>query len=136
MFTYTSGNFTSAPVFQNFQEALEYVFVLSLNKRIILVIDEYPYVAKSYKGFASILQVLIDKYKDTSKLFLILCGSSMSFMEEQVLGYKSPLYGRRTASLRSSRLTFECRKCFRNFSKQDLVLIYGIVGGTPHYILQ
>ncbi|HPP68272.1 MAG TPA: ATP-binding protein, partial [Clostridiales bacterium] len=97
VFTYTSGNFTSAPVFQNFQEALEYVFVLSLNKRIILVIDEYPYVAKSYKGFASILQVLIDKYKDTSKLFLILCGSSMSFMEEQVLGYKSPLYGRRTA---------------------------------------
>lgn len=137
VFTYTSGNFTSAPVFQNFQEALEYVFVLSLNKRIILVIDEYPYVAKSYKGFASILQVLIDKYKDTSKLFLILCGSSMSFMEEQVLGYKSPLYGRRTAQFKIQPFDFfECCKCFRNFSKQDLALIYGIVGGTPHYILQ
>ena len=67
IFDYANG-FDVAPVFSSFQEALEYVFALSQEKRIVLVIDEYPYIAKSYKGFASVLQVLIDKYKDTSKL--------------------------------------------------------------------
>ncbi|MBK5263182.1 MAG: AAA family ATPase, partial [Peptostreptococcaceae bacterium] len=80
IFNYTTGS-NVTPVFSSFQEALEYVFDLAEKKKIILVIDEYPYVAKSYKAIASMLQVLIDKQKDTSKLFLILCGSSMSFME-------------------------------------------------------
>ncbi|MCL2013522.1 MAG: ATP-binding protein [Oscillospiraceae bacterium] len=136
VFNYTSG-FGTAPVFQNFGVALEYVFALSKEKRIVLVIDEYPYVAKSYKGFASVLQVLIDKYKDTSNMFLILCGSSMSFMEEKVLGYKSPLYGRRTAQLKVLPFDFfECCRYFKNFSALDMALIYGIVGGTPQYLLQ
>ena len=39
--------------FQSFQAAFEYVFELSKNERIILVIDEYPYVARSSKSLAS-----------------------------------------------------------------------------------
>ena len=136
IFDYTSG-FGVAPIFPNFQEALEYIFKLSNEKRLVLVIDEYPYVAKSYRGFASVLQLLIDKYKDTSKLFLILCGSSMSFMEEQVLGYKSPLYGRRTAQFKVLPFDFfESRRCFNNFSALDMALIYGMAGGTPQYLLK
>lgn len=86
--------------FPNFQAALEYVFELAKNRRIVLVIDEYPYVARASKSFASTLQLLIDKNKDNSKLFLILCGSSMSYMEDHVLAYKAPLYGRRTAQFK------------------------------------
>jgi AAA+ ATPase superfamily predicted ATPase len=83
------------------------------------------------------LQVLIDRSKDTSKLFLILCGSSMSFMEDQVLGYKSPLYGRRTAQFKILPFDFfKSSRFFRNFSPIDMALIYGIAGGTPQYLLQ
>ncbi len=123
--------------FQSFQSALEYVFELSRNERIILVIDEYPYVARSSKSLASTLQMLIDKYKDTSKVMLILCGSSMSYMEDNVLAYKAPLYGRRTAQMKILPFDFEetCRY-FKNFSSEDKALIYGIVGGTPQYLLQ
>ena len=49
---------------------------------------------------SSLLQQLIDQHHGTGKLMLILSGSSMSFMERQVLGYQSPLYGRRTARSR------------------------------------
>ena len=59
-------------VFLTFQSALEYVFRRSEQERIILVIDEYPYVARSSKSFSSVLQLLIDQYKDRSKLMLIL----------------------------------------------------------------
>jgi AAA+ ATPase superfamily predicted ATPase len=136
IFNYTSGVNVN-PVFSSFQEALEYVFMLAEKKRIVLAIDEYPYLARSYGAIASILQVLIDKQKDTSKLFLILCGSSMSFMEEQVLGYKSPLYGRRTSQFKILPFDFfESRECFRKFSNIDMAAIYGIVGGTPQYLLQ
>lgn len=123
--------------FLSFQAALEYVFKLAEKERLILVIDEYPYVARSSKSFASTLQLLIDKYKNNSKLMLILCGSSMSYMEDHVLAYKAPLYGRRTAQMKILPFDFAdtCRY-FKNFSDEDKALIYGIVGGTPQYLLQ
>lgn len=123
--------------FASFQAALEYVFKLSESKRIVLCMDEYPYIARASRSLASTLQLLIDKYKDTSKLFLILCGSSMSYMEDQVLAYKAPLYGRRTAQFKI--LPFEFRETcayFRHFSDEDKAVAYGIVGGTPQYLMQ
>ena len=123
--------------FSSFQAALEFVFRLAEKERIILALDEYPYVARASKSLASTLQMLIDKYKDTSKLMLILCGSSMSYMEDHVLAYKAPLYGRRTAQMKLLPFTFEetCRY-LSNMSGEDLALMYGVVGGTPQYLLQ
>lgn len=123
--------------FLSFQAAFEYVFKLAEKERIILAIDEYPYVARSSESLASTLQLLIDKYKDTSKLMLILCGSSMSYMEDHVLAYKAPLYGRRTAQIKLLPFDFEetC-ECLQGMSDEDKALIYGIAGGTPQYLLQ
>lgn len=123
--------------FLTFQAALEYVFKMSEEERIILAIDEYPYVARCSQSLASTIQLLIDKYKDHSKLMLILCGSSMSYMEDHVLAYKAPLYGRRTAQMKIQPFDFidSCRY-FNNFSDEDKALVYGIVGGTPQYLLQ
>ena len=133
---YSSG-IEAETSFLSFQAALEYVFKLSERKRLILVIDEYPYVARSSKSLASTLQLLIDKYKDTSKLMLILCGSSMSYMEDEVLAYKSPLYGRRTAQMKILPFSFnEVCRYLKNYSDEDKALAYGIVGGTPQYLLQ
>ena len=133
---YVSGTEIDS-IFSSFQSALEYVFRLAEKERIILAIDEYPYVARSSKSLASTLQLLIDKYKDKSKLMLILCGSSMSYMEDHVLAYKAPLYGRRTAQMKLLPFDFEetCRY-FKNFTAEDKALIYGVVGGTPQYLLQ
>lgn len=66
---------------------------------------------------------------------MILCGSSMSFMEEQVLGYKSPLYGRRTAQFKIHPFTFwEAREMLAEFGEQDQALLYGVTGGIPEYL--
>lgn len=123
--------------FNSFQTALEHVFELAKTKRIVLAIDEYPYVARASKSLASTLQLLIDKNKDTSKLFLILCGSSMSYMEDHVLAYKAPLYGRRTAQFKIKPFEFfEACRYFNKLSGEDKALAYGIVGGTPQYLMQ
>ena len=133
---YSSGIDTNTS-FLTFQAALEYVFLLAEKERIILAIDEYPYVARASKSLASTLQLLIDKYKDTSKLMLILCGSSMSYMEDHVLAYKAPLYGRRTAQMKIMPFDFqETCQYFSNLSDEDKAMVYGLVGGTPQYLLQ
>ena len=132
-----ASGFETESSFLSFQAALEYVFKLAEKERIILAIDEYPYVARSSKSLASTFQLLIDKYKDTSKLMLILCGSSMSYMEDHVLAYKAPLYGRRTAQIKLLPFDFE-ETCayFKNLSDEDKAIIYGVAGGTPQYLLQ
>lgn len=121
--------------FASFQEALETAFKIAEKRRIVFVIDEYPYIAGSYKSLSSILQILIDRNKDTSKMFLILCGSSLSFMENQVLGYKSPLFGRRTCQYKIMPFDFlEIKDYYNKFSSTDLAVIYGITGGIPLYM--
>ena len=132
-----SSGIQTETYFPSYQAALEYVFQLAERERVVLAIDEYPYVARASKSLASTFQLLIDNYKDTSKLMLILCGSSMSYMEDHVLAYKAPLYGRRTAQMKIMPFDFE-ETCayFTNLSDEDKALIYGIVGGTPQYLLQ
>ena len=82
--------------FNDYEDLLLYIDQLALSgERYIVAIDEFPYLAASYPAISSLLQKHIDHCWKNSNLFLILCGSSMSFMEEQVLGYKSPLYGQK-----------------------------------------
>lgn len=131
------GKTDAAVSFSSFQAALEAVFRLSEKKRVILALDEYPYAARASKSLASTLQMLIDRYKDSSKLMLILCGSSMSYMEDHVLAYKAPLYGRRTAQIKLLPFGFfEAGQYLQSFSAEQKALIYGMVGGTPQYLLQ
>lgn len=126
---------SSESSFANFQAAFETVFKIADNRRIIFVIDEYPYLAGCSKGISSVLQLLIDRYHESSKLFIILCGSSMSFMENQVMGYKSPLYGRRTCQYKIRPFEFdEAKRYYSKFKGEDIATIYGVTGGIPLYM--
>lgn len=122
--------------FRDYEAALAYIDLLAgENRRIVIAIDEYPYLAASYPTISSLVQKHIDECWKDSRLFLILCGSSMSFMEEQVLGYKSPLYGRRTAQFKIRPFTFwEAGEMLKDYSAQDRALLYGVTGGIPEYL--
>ena len=125
----------SAPEFRSYDAALDELTALSKEKRIVFVIDEYPYLAKAKQSISAMLQHIIDHKWTESKMYLILCGSSMSFMESQVLGKESPLYGRRTGQFKIEPLDYKETAVFHpNLSAEDNSLIYGITGGVPHYI--
>lgn len=131
----TTEGINSESVFKNWEDLFSYVYNIAKDQRVILVVDEYPYLAQANKSISSIIQAHIDNKLKDSKLFLILCGSSMSFMEEQVLGYKSPLYGRRTAQFKVKPFNFfESIKYHKNYSNEEKAVIYGITGGTPEYL--
>lgn len=123
------------PVYASFEAALEEIGRIGEKERTIFVIDEYPYLAKATASISSRLQHLIDHKWQNSKLYLILCGSSMSFMQNQVLRYESPLYGRRTAQFKIEPLTYKETAVFNpQLSNEENAWIYGITGGIPHYI--
>ena len=135
IYAYKNPNAIGGPVFHDYESAFDEITRISQKERIVFVIDEYPYLAKAEESISSRLQHLIDHVWQQGQIFLILCGSSMSFMENQVLGYESPLYGRRTAQLKIKALPYKEVVLFNpKLELTDQALIYGITGGIPHYI--
>ncbi len=133
--SYERPSSSMSPVFSSYDAAFEELTALTKEKRIVVVIDEYPYLAKAMPAVSAMLQHLIDHKWSDSKMYLILCGSSMSFMENQVLGQESPLYGRRTGQFKIEALDYKDTAVFHpELSHEENALIYGITGGIPHYI--
>ncbi|MCD6461276.1 MAG: ATP-binding protein [Thermoplasmata archaeon] len=101
----------------------------------ILVVDEYPYLIE--EGANEEFQRIWDTNLSKSGMFLILVGSSMGMMENRVLGYGSPLYGRRNIQLRVGKLPFrEVRKFFPRYGPEKVVEAYGLLDGIPLYLRQ
>lgn len=127
----------SAGNFKTWNDALEFIAEKAKKQRFTLVIDEFPYAAEANNSIKSILQNIIDhKLKETS-LFMILCGSQISFMEDEVLGHKSPLFGRRTAQMKIEGFDYyDASKMMHSFSDEDKIKLYSCIGGTPHYLSQ
>lgn len=135
IYTCQNPDSTSNPTYRSYEDALEAITEMAMEKRLVFVIDEYPYLAKAEKSISSRLQHIIDHSWQDSRIYLILCGSSMSFMEYQVLGYESPLYGRRTAQFKIQALTYrEITEFHPELKAADQALLYGVTGGIPHYI--
>ena len=135
VYSYKNPAEVHAPVYRSYEDVLGAITEIAEEQRLVFVIDEYPYLAKAEKSISSRLQHIIDHIWQNGQLFLVLCGSSMSFMEKQVLGYESPLYGRRTAQLKIQALTYREMTAFHSgLSVEDQALLYGVTGGIPHYI--
>ncbi len=132
-----SGKSSAGLIYRSFADAFMKIAEAAEGKRLVWVIDEYPYLAQAERGISSLLQNFLDHQFKQTKLFLILCGSSMSFMENQVLGYQSPLYGRRTAQFKILPFDYlDTGRWFPNYSCEDRALMYGITGGIPLYLEQ
>lgn len=100
---------------------------------MVLVLDEYPYLRESVKGMDSILQAVIDKYRKTSKLTLIILGSYVEVMHS-LLEHENPLYGRGDLTINLKQMDYyESSFFYPNYSAEDKVRIYSVFGGIPYY---
>lgn len=119
--------------FDNIESILKYIFELSIKEKIILVLDEYPYLKKTINGMDSILQALIDKYNTTSKLALVILGSYVDIMKE-LLFHSNPLYGRVDLTIELKQMDYYDSSLFYPaFSTEDKIKIYSVFGGIPYY---
>lgn len=135
IYLYSNPDAVDHPVFSSFDTAFNEVGRLAKENRLVFVIDELPYLAKADESIISRLQHLLDYQWKNTKLFFIVCGSSISFMEKEVLSEKSPLFGRRTGQFHIKPLDYyDSRKLNSGFSEETNAIIYGVTGGIPHYI--
>lgn len=103
----------------------------------LLIVDEFPYMCKGNKSIPSILQNLWDAELKDRNVMIVLCGSAMSFIEKELLAEKNPLYGRATGIYKMTEMGFyDAVKFFPDYSDEDKVLAYSILGGIPHYLRQ
>lgn len=131
----TGESFLQTQAFSSWEASLRYIFDHLIDKIPLIIIDEFPYLCVSNSALPSILQKIWDEKAKENNIFLILCGSYMSFMEKEVLGSKSPLFGRRTGQIVLPPLRFEHLKdFFSHYSKKDRVYICAVLGGTPAYL--
>lgn len=122
-------------VYSTWEDLLMALAQAAQSERLVLVLDEFPYLVTAYPPLATILQHVWDQTLKNSQIMFILCGSYIGMMEETILGYQAPLYGRRTAQYLLEPLQFkDARLFFSSYPLEDQVRAYAVYGGTPAYL--
>lgn len=121
--------------FPSYEELFDFVGKQAKEKRILFVLDEFPYLAEQDASLLSRLQKAIDTDWQDGQLFLVLSGSSISFMEDEVLSEKSPLFGRRTCQLKIKPFNFwEAGEFVPSYNPEEKAICYGVTGGIAKYL--
>jgi len=103
----------------------------------VLVIDEFQEMIKENKNILNIFQALVDTKLRHSKMKLVLLGSSVSMIGSNVLGHQSPLYGRKTSSIKLKPIKFlDLKEFFPKKSAEEIIEIYGFSDGIPYYLIR
>ncbi len=122
--------------FASWEAAFNFL-ISQIDERLIVVIDELTYLIAVNPAVPSILQKLWDTRLKETSLFLALSGSYVGVMEQTVLAYRAPLYGRRTGQWRLQPFTFwDAQKMLPTVDIETLVHVYAILGGVPAYLRQ
>lgn len=118
------------------KDVFEYLVEAKKDKKVIIVIDEFQYLGKVNQSFPSVFQKIWDETLKDKNVMVILCGSLINMMQNQVLSYSSPLYGRRTGQIKLKQIPFKNYSEFfdKEISRKDLIEKYSVTGGVPKYI--
>lgn len=123
-----------APIFDSWTELWAAAANVIGGDRHILILDELPYAAESDPAMLSALQHAWDHHFQQSNTILILCGSQVKAMESLQF-HQSPLFGRLTGQWHLQPLAFAMlREFLPNWSDEERVAAYAIVGGMPAYL--
>jgi uncharacterized protein len=123
-------------VFPNWSVALDFVADRAPGERLIVVLDEFPYLADSTRGMESIVQRWWDQRGRTSAVMLVLCGSAVAYMG-QISGAAAPLHQRATAAIYVPPLDYRGAGQFvADLPAAERAVVYGVLGGTPLYLEQ
>ena len=122
------------PRIDGWDEAFAYLGEKLETEEMVVVIDEFPYLVEENDSLPSYIQGFVDEQLQETDSMLVLCGSSVSTMESEVLGHESPLYGRRTAQFDVEPFSFRQARAVIDYDTETAIRSYSITGGTPMYL--
>ena len=105
-------------------------------EKFVIVLDEFQWMVEASPELPSVLQANWDRsWKGSGNMTIIICGSYIGFMEREVLGRRSPLFGRRTAQILLRPFShLEAAEFHPRWSLLNRALAYFICGGIPLYL--
>lgn len=122
------------PRIDGWDEAFDYLGEKLATETLVVVIDEFPYLVEENDSLPSYVQSFVDERLQDTESMLVLCGSSVSTMESEVLGHESPLYGRRTGQIDLQSFSFLQAREAIPYAFEEAVRSYAVTGGTPMYL--
>lgn len=117
----------------SWRELFEKLFERSKEEKFIVVFDEFQRFLDVDEVAPSIIQEMIDEYKDESKMTLTVIGSSIGMMKS-MFESSAPLYGRRTGQIWLDPLSFQYATEFLHGNSREMLKYYSVFGGTPKYL--
>jgi AAA+ ATPase superfamily predicted ATPase len=123
------------PKLEGWRDTIEYIGNKLKEEKVVLALDQFPYAIESNESVPSQFQYLVDEIlQENSESMIILSGSTVSVMLDDVLGYESPLYGRRTGQIDLKPFKFKESLEVIDYSIENAVRSYTVTGGTPMYL--
>lgn len=123
--------------YESWERAFLALGELATERRLVVVIDEFPYLANADPSIPSVLQKIWDERLQHTRLMLILCGSHIGMMERELLEYRAPLYGRRTGQIHLRPLPLRAAAAlFPAYDAAQQIETYAVLGGIPAYLTQ
>ena len=120
------------PVPLNFSTLQDvFIYLNALPKKIVVVIDEYPYLKKATDSATvdSIFQNIIDNR--LSNIELVLSGSHIGMMKD-LLQERNALYGRFAVTIKLNELNYQdAARFYPDRTPYDKVAHYAVFGGSP-----
>lgn len=110
------------------------------NKKIILFMDELPWMATKNSRLLSILGYYWNQHwSKNSKIKLIICGSSASWIKEKIVSNKGGLHNRLTEKISLAPFDLNDSKAYLNslgikLNNHHVLPIYMATGGVPYYL--
>jgi AAA+ ATPase superfamily predicted ATPase len=126
--------------FATWDDAVSYLFGLAAPGRgddgpVLVVIDEFPFLAKAAPELPSLIQREIDRCQvEESWMRLLLCGSAMSVMGG-LLASSAPLRGRAQLELVVRPFDYRSAADFWGVANDPALAarLHAVLGGTPAY---
>ncbi|MCI5982889.1 MAG: ATP-binding protein [Marinilabiliaceae bacterium] len=126
--------------FEAFGQLQEYLETLGEKEKIVLFIDELPWLDTPKSGFIRALELFWNSWAAERKgLKLIVCGSATTWMTNKLLGDKGGLHNRVTRPIRLAPFTLkETEEYLQSiqigWERKEVLDAYMILGGTPFYL--
>ena len=123
--------------FSGWEQAFGSICEIPISEKKVLIIDEFPYAVKNNNSIPSMLQKVWDEHLKDQNVMVVISGSSMSFIEDEILSEHKPLYGRATGVMKILPMSFyEAIEFFPSFNNEEKIAAFSILGGIPHYLKQ
>ena len=126
--------------FEAFDQLQAYLETLSEKDRLVIFIDELPWMDTPKSNFIRALEVFWNSWAaDRKGLKLVVCGSATTWMTNKLLGDKGGLHNRVTRPIRLAPFTLaETQNYLKSngleWSRGEIMEAYMTLGGTPYYL--